>query len=126
MLDALKVSFLLSVDRPLQQPTRFEIRVHRLKDLVDNSVLLLDLKDFAEYASTSSEPSQLSKRDSAKDSPGSPSFLLLQIFSAADYFTTNETLMNFPPPVDVDISQFPPAFPCYSRLPCLFRHHFSP
>lgn len=33
----------------------------------------------------------------------SKSLLFLQIHSAADFFTTNQTLMNFPPDVDADI-----------------------
>lgn len=33
------------------------------------------------------------------------SLLLLQVFAAADYFTTNKTLMQNVPPVNVDISE---------------------
>ena len=33
------------------------------------------------------------------------SLLFLQVFAAADYFTTNKTLMQNVPPVNVDISE---------------------
>jgi hypothetical protein len=44
-----------------------------------------------------------SQGSSSASNPGEKSILLLRILAAADYFTTNTTLMAEVPPVDVDI-----------------------
>ena len=78
-----------------QQPTAFNIRSLLLAEVFDSPELITALADY----STSREisPHSLPKQEFK-------SVLFLQISTAADYFSTNATLMTSVPPVKVDIS----------------------
>ena len=63
--------------------------------MFDTPHLIQSLAEFSD-----SKPSQPKGKDSA-DLTGT--ILFLHVQAAADYFTTNKTLMQFPPPVEVEI-----------------------
>ena len=76
------------------QPTAFHLNVFTLKDIYEGTALLQGLASFSE------RNSQISKPASTEEAG---SILFMRVKSAADFFTTNQTLMQKPPPVDVDI-----------------------
>ena len=83
---------------PKQQPTTFSLNAYNLTHVFDTPTLIQSLSAFSESQENSEvglsreEPSQTNQ-----------SVLFLHIRSRADFFTTNQTLMHTPPPVDVDI-----------------------
>jgi hypothetical protein len=82
---------------PLQQPTSFTLDTFPLNTVWDTPDLLLSLGEFS-----------MTRQSSGGGAPGPKadeftSLLFLRVIAAADYFTTNETLMESPEPVDVDI-----------------------
>ncbi|TKA24061.1 hypothetical protein B0A50_06952 [Salinomyces thailandicus] len=80
------------------QPTAFTIDTFEPQQVFDTPHLITSL---AAYSEAHALPA------SAKIKPRTPgsqqSLLFLRVQSAADYYTTNETLMLHPPLVDVDI-----------------------
>jgi hypothetical protein len=76
------------------QPTNFWIDTFTLSDLLADQHLL--------HQVTQSSQGQRSAQQTT-ESKGSSSSLVLRVIAAADFFTTNETLMRDPPSVDVDI-----------------------
>lgn len=97
-----------------QQPTQFWLFPYTLKEVFETPPLISSLALYSE-SRQSSNPAieerrprvhQLQEHSIGSNPPPLSSTLLLQIFSAADYFTTNETLMKNVPPVDVDISMY--------------------
>ena len=81
-----------------QQPTSFTLRTHELSEVWDNPDLITSLWAY----STARQPSEASPRPRASGERRS-SVLFLEVLAAADFFTTNTTLMQRPPLVDVDI-----------------------
>ena len=80
----------------MKQPTRFQLHLHTLQDVFGSPDFISSL---ALYSESRQEAPKLST------TPSSSSHLLLQLSSAADYFTTNRTLMQQVPPVDVDLGE---------------------
>ncbi|KAI9872068.1 MAG: hypothetical protein M1830_002101 [Pleopsidium flavum] len=93
------------------QPTQFCLFPHTLKEVFETPSLISSLALYSESRQTSAptiEEFRPNIHRFVEPSIGltplqSSSTLLLEIFSAADYFTTNQTLMNNVPLVDVDI-----------------------
>lgn len=67
--------------------------------MFDTPHLIQSLADFAE--TQASQPQV--EDDALKPDYSSGTVLFLHVQAAADYFTTNKTLMRHPEPVDVDI-----------------------
>lgn len=84
-----------------QQPTEFWLYTHALKDIFDSPSLISELASYSEARLASLEA--VSEPDHSQ-SRGEVSLLFLQVYAAADYFTTNKSLMSSPPAVDVNIS----------------------
>ncbi|USW50119.1 Putative F-box domain, GPI-Mannosyltransferase II co-activator, Pga1 [Septoria linicola] len=82
---------------PAVQPTEFWLETFNLTHVFDTPHLIESLAAFAEEKSPSS-PGTESAQDHSLGS-----VLFLRVDAAADYFTTNKTLMVHPTPVDVDI-----------------------
>ena len=80
------------------QPTIFDLETYELQQVFDSPDLINSLAAFTEGLDT---PSSADIKSHLADNR--ESLLFLRIRSAADYFTTNGTLMQYPPPVDVDI-----------------------
>ncbi|KAK3946368.1 hypothetical protein QBC46DRAFT_444501 [Diplogelasinospora grovesii] len=88
---------------PATQPTAFTLHTYDLQSVWDSPALITSLYNYTmsrqdllpDDLITSSIPRSGGEREA--------SVLLLQILSAADYFTHNETLMSTVPAVDVDI-----------------------
>ena len=88
-----------------QQPTSFWLFTHSVNKVFETPELLMSLSAYS-YArherltAVDRQSLQLRKPDFiATDS----TFLFLQIFAAADYFSLNETLMKTVPPVAADV-----------------------
>jgi len=90
-----------------QQPSQFSIYTHQLQKVFDTPSLISALGIYSEAHKSSEEllgsPTQRSAVAPSLTTKNS-SLLFLQMFSAADYYTSNRTLMNYPPPVDIEIS----------------------
>ncbi|KAF2811613.1 uncharacterized protein BDZ99DRAFT_278028 [Mytilinidion resinicola] len=84
---------------PATQPTEFWLDVHNLTHVFETPLLISSLADYSEQRQ---HPGLQAPRH-AEPEATSQSVLLLQVHSAADYFTSNRTLMEHPPAVDVDI-----------------------
>ncbi|KAK2071955.1 hypothetical protein P8C59_006336 [Phyllachora maydis] len=93
---------------PATQPTAFTLTTHTLPAVFATEELITSLWEY----SLSRFPAHASGHllDVADDTPPPPpphereaSILFLRIAAAADYFSTNATLMATPTPVDVDI-----------------------
>lgn len=90
------------------QPTSFWLYEHSLDPVFGDSELLSSLTAYsnARRASLSKHDLQIAQSASAQRGPSSSAattFLFLQIFAAADYFTLNKTMMDHVPPVHVDL-----------------------
>lgn len=88
--------FMLTV---CEQPTSFTLTTHSHADTVSEPSLLSALIKFSETQLAGSIPKSSPSNDDEHEAPG----LFLRIQSAADYFTTNSTLMENVPPVTADI-----------------------
>ncbi|KID77732.1 hypothetical protein MBR_02180, partial [Metarhizium brunneum ARSEF 3297] len=79
-----------------QEPTRFDMEAYTLDTVLENDKLLQSLNAYAAFRP---------KIQTTKQSTIIPnsSSLLIEIHSAADYFTDNAELMANPPPVLVDL-----------------------
>ncbi|KAI9726389.1 MAG: hypothetical protein M1834_009052 [Cirrosporium novae-zelandiae] len=93
------------------QPTQFWIYLHTLSEVFESLGLITSLTVFSEARQKSivdfDEFATLDPHlghDSTIESLDQSSVLFLQVYSAADYYTTNETLMHNVPPVIVDIN----------------------
>ncbi|KAK0651456.1 hypothetical protein B0T16DRAFT_453918 [Cercophora newfieldiana] len=80
------------------QPTSFTLRTHELSAVWENPDLITSLWAY----STARQPEEISPKAHGSGERRS-SVLFLEVLAAADFFTTNATLMQNPPPVDVDI-----------------------
>ncbi|KAF2417695.1 hypothetical protein EJ08DRAFT_599867 [Tothia fuscella] len=87
------------------QPTEFWLDTFTLTQVFETPELISGLAEYSE----NQPQSVCQKRASIDPSEPStkPSILFLRIHSAADFFTTNKTLMSQPPLVDVDITLDP-------------------
>lgn len=83
-----------------QQPTAFTLDTFTLSEVFDTPELVASLASFSERRDSISAGQKPAARD-----PRSASVLFLRVIAAADYFTTNKTLMREVPPVHADISK---------------------
>lgn len=83
------------------QPTSFTLTTYLLQEVFDTPKLITSLADYSDSRQTILAPDQSPDYHRVDSNP--ESLLLLQVFAAADYFTTNKTLMQDVPPVNVDI-----------------------
>lgn len=84
----------------IQQPTAFHLTTYSLDTVFDTPELITALYNYSMSrqtlsSSTPPKPAHASEHEA--------SILFLRIFAAAEYFTTNATLMAHPEPVLVDI-----------------------
>ncbi|ROV97076.1 hypothetical protein VMCG_07495 [Cytospora schulzeri] len=88
------------------QPTEFHLETYPLPTVFDTPELITSLYNYSmtrqQSSSSSSSPSSPSS-SSPTPKDRQSSILFLRIDAAADYFTTNQTLMKHPDPVAVDI-----------------------
>ena len=83
-----------------QQPTDLWLETFPLTQVFDTPELISSLAGYSDRARTS----PLQKLGYTADgSAAAQSVLFLRVQAAASYYSTNKTLMEFPPPVDVDI-----------------------
>ena len=73
-----------------------------MTDVFDSPALLQDLSIYAEERQSSLLGEDLT--GSSEPTAVKQSALFLRIQSVASFYTTNKELMQYPPPVDVDIS----------------------
>ncbi|OQV06209.1 hypothetical protein CLAIMM_10814 [Cladophialophora immunda] len=96
------------------QPTSFWLYTHSLDHAFATPDLLTSLSAYAyaRHAQLGSEDSQrlLLRKAKADTSHIGSTFLFLQVFAAADYFSLNQTLMEVVPPVAVDVILDPYLF----------------
>ncbi|KAI9669219.1 MAG: hypothetical protein M1817_004714 [Caeruleum heppii] len=88
------------------QPTAFSLDTHTLDVVFGTPHLISSLADFSETKqnpSASPRPSLASAKSSHKVSSGLSSVLFVRLFAAADYYTTNATLMHEVPLVQIDL-----------------------
>ena len=88
------------------EPTEVWLETHPVKHVLDTPSLITDLATFSESQDYDAQPALAPVFQYHNLAfTGDISLLFLRIYTAADYFTVNETLMRHPPPVLVDISQ---------------------
>ncbi|THZ75655.1 hypothetical protein D6C84_09034 [Aureobasidium pullulans] len=83
------------------QPTDFLLESFKVTDVFDSPALLQDLSIYAEERQSSLLGEDLT--GSSEPTAVKQSALFLRIQSVASFYTTNKELMQYPPPVDVDI-----------------------
>jgi hypothetical protein len=83
-----------------QQPTDFWLDTFPITRVFDTPELISSLARYSDRARTS-PPQTLGY--TADGSATAQSLLFLRVQAAASYYSTNKTLMAYPPPVDVDI-----------------------
>ncbi|CAG8982073.1 hypothetical protein HYALB_00008800 [Hymenoscyphus albidus] len=85
------------------QPTSFDLKTHDLPTVFQTPELITSLAEYSEERRLKYElrDDGASKHKTKTDDLSSA--LFLQVFAAADYYTTNKTLMANVPPVFVDI-----------------------
>lgn len=87
-----------------QSPTDFWLDTYTIAQVFDNPNLISSL---ASYSEQLPEP-QLTSSFSKQGMQGEvQSTLFLRVQAAASYYSTNRSLMEYPSPVDVDISRSP-------------------
>ena len=94
---------MLGADTAKQQPTSFTLNTYPLPEVFDTPDLITSLATYSEIR----QEIPLLDRSVGHPRVASDleSLLFLQVFAAADYFTTNKTLMRNVPPVNIDISE---------------------
>ena len=85
-----------------QQPTQFWLDVYDITYVLETPELINGLSHFAAHQAQSPEASGQKVGLSTSDNTAK-SVLLLHVQAAADYYSANETLMQHPPKVNVDI-----------------------
>jgi hypothetical protein len=81
----------------VQQPTDFWLETFPVTDVLDTPDLISSLAGY-------SEQHQDHRLSEPRDAKGAESVLFLRLQAAASYYSTNRTLMDYPPPVHVDLS----------------------
>ncbi|KAF2243215.1 hypothetical protein BU26DRAFT_534209 [Trematosphaeria pertusa] len=86
---------------PATQPTDFWLDTYPLTHVLDTPNLLSSLAEYSEFR----QALELEPPESSEDevTPESQYILFLRIQAAASYYSTNRTLMDYPPLVDADI-----------------------
>ncbi|KAF1926590.1 uncharacterized protein M421DRAFT_211157 [Didymella exigua CBS 183.55] len=83
-----------------QSPTDFWLDTYTITQVFDTPELVASL---AAYTERLSQPESDISTEKTKANRGEQSLLFLRVQAAASYYSTNRTLMDYPPPVDVDI-----------------------
>lgn len=102
-----------------QQPTSFRLDTFDLPTVFETPELITSLAQYSETRQSKviEDPqpsiSQVEKKSNRYNNLSS--ILFLQVFAAADYYTTNKTLMEHVPPVYVDIILDPFIFNVFPR-----------
>lgn len=108
-----------SIDQNKQQPTTFTLTTYPLSKTIEDTSLLSSLSVYtsARLASLASQPQANTPKvkKSLDTAPTSDSVLFLRVHAAADYFSTNQTLMRDVPPVAVDLILDPFLFNVFPR-----------
>ncbi|KAK8094845.1 hypothetical protein PG997_001530 [Apiospora hydei] len=96
------------------QPTAFVLNTYELQTVFESAELITELSDYS-LTRQNSDRVVHKRHNDGSSSAGRPrereaSVLFLQILAAADYYTTNKTLMNEVPPVYVDVILDPYVF----------------
>ena len=86
----------------LQSPTDFWLDTYSIAQVFDTPDLIGSLESYSEQLPELEVKNSLNQQ---KTSGGPQSILFLRIQAAASYYSTNRSLMEFPPPVDVDLSK---------------------
>ncbi|KAJ5357506.1 hypothetical protein N7541_004664 [Penicillium brevicompactum] len=102
-----------------EQPTSFTLTTYPLSKTIEDTSLLSSLSIYtsARLASLASQPQANTPKvkKSLDTAPTSNSVLFLRVQAAADYFSTNQTLMRDVPPVAVDLILDPFLFNVFPR-----------
>lgn len=93
-----------------QQPTSFQLNTYELDSVFSTSELITDLSQYSWSRQSIDDDNISSPPQAIPAVDREASILLLQILAAADYYTTNQTLMTKVPPVYVDIILDPFVF----------------
>jgi hypothetical protein len=101
----------------LQEPTSFHLDTYDLPTVFDTPELITSLAEFSQgRQDTSKEPEPIiTAEQSFKHTDGVSSTLFLHVYAAADYYTTNKTLMEHVPPVHIDIILDPFLFNVFPK-----------
>ena len=87
----------------IKQPTSFNFDLFTLDEVFNTPSIITSLAVYSE--SRQDYPSVINIPRPASAGTDPVSILFLRVEAAADYFTTNKTLMQNVPPVNVDISK---------------------
>lgn len=90
-----------TLPHPKKQPTNFYMKTYTPKEVLIIPRLAGSLMEY--YPAVSPQQAQRQQHAARSKDSESSSSLLLHISAAADYFTSNASVMLHPPPVDVDI-----------------------
>ncbi|KAF9701409.1 hypothetical protein EKO04_000099 [Ascochyta lentis] len=85
---------------PATSPTDFWLDTYSIAQVFDTPDLISSL---ASYSEQLAELELKSSLDTQRTLAGAQSILFLRVQAAASYYSTNRSLMEHPPPVDVDI-----------------------
>jgi hypothetical protein len=85
---------------PATSPTDFWLDTYAVTQVFDTPGLISSLANFSENLSANGRQDVLKKQTTLG---GAQSILFLRVQAAASYYSTNRSLMEHPPPVDVDI-----------------------
>lgn len=105
----------------MQQPTSFRLEAYDLPTVFESPELITSLAQYSETRQPDpiqiedEKPSISRKQTAKRASDELSSTLFLQVFAAADYYTTNKTIMKDVPPVFVDIILDPFIFNVFPR-----------
>ncbi|TVY54592.1 hypothetical protein LSUE1_G008676 [Lachnellula suecica] len=103
------------------QPTSFRLDTYDLPTVFETPELITSLAQYSEGRQPDpiriedQQPSISRKQTPNRTPEGLSSTLFLQVFAAADYYTTNKTIMKSVPPVFVDIILDPFIFNVFPR-----------
>ena len=106
----------LSFTKYCQQPTAFWLYTHTVDLTFATPDLLTGLSNYsyARHAQlTADDQQKLQLREANRDSKST--FIFLQVFAAAEYFSLNQTLMDVVPPVAVDVILDPYIFNVFPK-----------
>lgn len=94
-----------NVAKSKQEPTEFWLYTWTMQEVFNTPELITSLADYSERLISPNDSSEVQHQTQPQSGRNS-SLLFLQVYAAADYFTLNQTLMVFPPPVLVDLSKW--------------------
>ncbi|CAI9631496.1 unnamed protein product [Alternaria burnsii] len=87
---------------PATQPTDFWLDTYSVTQLLDTPELTSSLLQFnSEFRRYLADDDDIATKETSSAAP--KSMLLLRLQAAASYYSTNRTLMDYPPPVDADL-----------------------